>query len=258
MSRSERPDDTPEKVVIEKIGPHVEITVGRYTKRQLREMLVSSLSLLSRSGADRENDSVRLSGSEPEDVRRIRNGEDITDLEYGDESAALRLSDLISVEEGAKSGDLEKDIADLLRSKGISDDLIKKILSHGLTDELIRLLKALGFTDGDIALLLGMCNAVTERREDSSDETSCKSLSSSAAMTADGFYLMSEFRNPLTRALRDVLSKKPRNPTEYLGHWLLNYKVGFDLGISEGDDYDGEGKINEGVEDWNYIELETD
>lgn len=42
--------NTPVKVVLEKTGTHVEVTAGPYTKRELRELLQSSLSLLPETG----------------------------------------------------------------------------------------------------------------------------------------------------------------------------------------------------------------
>lgn len=98
-----------------------------------------------------------------------------------------------------------------------------------------RLLKALGMTDEEIAELFGILKRLdldTERSNESGD--SCSSLPSSSEeyMSADGFYLMNNFKYLLTKGLTAVVSKKPWNPAEYLGHWLLNYKVGDVLGLS--------------------------
>ncbi|XP_068992620.1 uncharacterized protein [Neodiprion pinetum] len=141
-ARMSRPPykEMPEKVVLEKTGTHVEVTAGPYTKRELRQLLLSSLSLLSGIG-DREIELMRLSGLDPDDIRSFKAGQTFgaDGKELFDDpdktSAALRLVELIA-NEGKR--DLENDLADLLRSKGISDDLLKRILTYGLNDETIR------------------------------------------------------------------------------------------------------------------------
>lgn len=93
---------------------------------------------------------IRLSGVDPDDVRRIKDGEifgaDGKELfeDTDKKIAAMRLLKLIASDGKPSENDRterstpENDLALLLRNKGISDDLIHKILSFGLTDETIR------------------------------------------------------------------------------------------------------------------------
>ncbi|XP_046428335.1 uncharacterized protein [Neodiprion pinetum] len=128
--------------------------------------------------------------------------------------------------------------------------------------------------------MLGTWQVLAEQR--SRSEESCPSMQSYSEeyMTLEGFYLMSNFRNPLTKALSDITSKKPYNPAEYLGHWLLNYKIceeraqkqkEFDAElqaererlrikvVSEPEDLDRVQDMEEElVEDWNFIDYEAD
>lgn len=78
-----------------------------------------------------------MSGVDPDDLRSLKedetlgvDGEELF-IEESKESAVLELVQLIA-------NDLENNLVDLLRSKGISDDLINRILTYGLTDETIR------------------------------------------------------------------------------------------------------------------------
>ncbi|XP_046597694.1 uncharacterized protein LOC124294767 [Neodiprion lecontei] len=128
--------------------------------------------------------------------------------------------------------------------------------------------------------MLGTWQVLAEQR--SRSEESCPSMQSYSEeyMTLEGFYLMSNFRNPLTKALSDITSKKPYNPAEYFGHWLLNYKIceeraqkqkEFDAElqaererlrikvVSEPEDLDRVQDMEEElVEDWNFIDYEAD
>ena len=39
----------------------------------------------------------------------------------------------------------------------------------------------------------------------------------------DAQYLMTSVAHPLQKALAEIVLKKPRDPIEYLAHWLYNY-----------------------------------
>ncbi|XP_043514910.1 uncharacterized protein LOC122531226 isoform X1 [Frieseomelitta varia] len=44
-------------------------------------------------------------------------------------------------------------------------------------------------------------------------------------LSSDSLYLKYLLSKHLTHAIREMITRKPSNSVEYLGHWLLNYKV---------------------------------
>ncbi|KAL2730210.1 hypothetical protein V1477_016021 [Vespula maculifrons] len=119
-----------------------------------------------------------------------------------------------------------------LREKGLSTSLIKSILNNGLTDEYIRLLKALNITDDEIEHIKSIYqmklddSSVSLIKSDESFISSSSSLASSDYyLSPDSLYLKTLLSKALTRALPEIASKKPYDPIEYLGHWLLHLKI---------------------------------
>ncbi|XP_043669750.1 uncharacterized protein LOC122629919 isoform X2 [Vespula pensylvanica] len=119
-----------------------------------------------------------------------------------------------------------------LREKGLSTSLINSILNNGLTDEYIRLLKALNITDDEIEHIKSIYqmklddSSVSLIKSDESFISSSSSLASSDYyLSPDSLYLKTLLSKALTRALPEIASKKPYDPIEYLGHWLLHLKI---------------------------------
>lgn len=57
------------------------------------------------------------------------------------------------------------------------------------------------------------------------DSSASLPSSSNEYLSSDSVYLKYLLSKPLAHALRDIVTRKPFDPVEYLGHWLLNYKV---------------------------------
>lgn len=87
-----------------------------------------------------------------------------------------------------------------------------------------RLLKAMGFTDEDITMLQNLWSLDLKDPEETDSSISLPS-SSDEYLSSDGLYLKNLLSKPLANGLREIVTKKPFDPVEYLGHWLLNYKV---------------------------------
>ncbi|CAL7933119.1 unnamed protein product [Xylocopa violacea] len=59
--------------------------------------------------------------------------------------------------------------------------------------------------------------------EESKEQSSTGSISE-LELSYDGKWLRKYFKLPLTMAIKEIVSKKPRDPVSYLGYWLLNYR----------------------------------
>ncbi|KZC11813.1 hypothetical protein WN55_03651 [Dufourea novaeangliae] len=116
-----------------------------------------------------------------------------------------------------------EEIVKFLRDRSISESLIVTLLKVGFTDEFSRLLRAMGFSDEDTAEL-GKLWSLETNREEINSSVSLPS-SSNEYLSPDGIYLKHHLSRALSSALRDIVARKPYNPIEYLGHWLLNYKI---------------------------------
>ncbi|XP_011689223.1 PREDICTED: uncharacterized protein LOC105450849 [Wasmannia auropunctata] len=117
-----------------------------------------------------------------------------------------------------------------LHEKGLSENLIKTlIINTGLTDEHVRLLKTLNLSDDDIDNLQDLWQAKIEVNKSSDSINSTSSSSSSndhhAQLSPNSIYLKKVLSKLLIRALCEIVAKKPADPVEYLGHWLLHYKI---------------------------------
>lgn len=82
----------------------------------------------------------------------------------------------------------------------------------------------MGFTDEDITMLQNLWSLDLKDPEETDSSISLPS-SSDEYLSSDGLYLKNLLSKPLANGLREIVTKKPFDPVEYLGHWLLNYKV---------------------------------
>lgn len=89
---------------------------------------------------------------------------------------------------------------------------------------LYRLLTAMGFTFEETEELRKLWESERECPHEIDSFASLPS-SSNEYLSSDSLYLKHLLSKPLAYALRDVITRKPFDPVEYLGHWLLNYKV---------------------------------
>lgn len=88
----------------------------------------------------------------------------------------------------------------------------------------------LDFNDDDIVSLQDLRQAKVQVGEsgDSADSTISEESSADDGrrhLSPSSVYLKKVLSKPLIRALREILMKKPADPVEYLGHWLLHFKV---------------------------------
>ncbi|XP_011869586.1 PREDICTED: uncharacterized protein LOC105562982 isoform X1 [Vollenhovia emeryi] len=118
-------------------------------------------------------------------------------------------------------------VATFLQEKGLSENLVKTLINTGLTNEHVRLLKNLNLSDDDIDNLQDLWQAKIEvdKSSDSLKSTSDSSLSNCHAQLPPNIYLKKAVSKPLIQALCEIVAKKPADPVEYLGHWLLHYKI---------------------------------
>ncbi|XP_076640941.1 uncharacterized protein LOC143352386 [Halictus rubicundus] len=96
--------------------------------------------------------------------------------------------------------------------------------TRNLKTSSFRLLKAMGFSEEDVAELEQLWNIEAKNRG-VTDSIRSSPSSSGDYLSPDGIYLRDGLSKPLSWALREIVAKKPSDPIEYLGHWLLNYKV---------------------------------
>ncbi|XP_017760541.1 PREDICTED: uncharacterized protein LOC108551052 [Eufriesea mexicana] len=129
-----------------------------------------------------------------------------------------------------------EEIEKFLREKSMSQSFINTFLKIGFTDEfhreapfLYRLLNAMGFTIEEIKELRRLCDLEIKGLEENDSLVSLPS-SSDDHLSFDGLYLKRLLSKPLAQALREIIAKKPFDPIEYLGHWLLNYKICEEMG----------------------------
>lgn len=82
----------------------------------------------------------------------------------------------------------------------------------------------MGFDSEEVKALQKLCDLEMEGLKEDDSLVSLPS-SSEEYLSSDGLYLKHLLSKPLAQALREIIAKKPFDPIEYLGHWLLNYKV---------------------------------
>nr|XP_012233684.1 PREDICTED: uncharacterized protein LOC105678716 [Linepithema humile] len=123
----------------------------------------------------------------------------------------------------------DKNIAGLLHKKDLRKNLSKTLINSDFTDEHIRLLKALNLSDEDIDNLRDLRRIKIEVSESSGSINSATSNNSSLNermhLLPNRVYLRKVLSKPLIQALREIVMKKPSDPVEYLGHWLLHFKI---------------------------------
>ncbi|EFN62701.1 hypothetical protein EAG_05489 [Camponotus floridanus] len=129
-------------------------------------------------------------------------------------------------EKNKRDLEIDKSIATFLRDKGLSENLVKTLINAGLTDEHVRLLKALNLNDDDINNLRDLWRAKIEiKSDDSFNSSTSDSSSDDVRLSSNNVYLKKVLSKPLIQALCEIVAKKPIDPVEYLGHWLLHFKV---------------------------------
>lgn len=87
-------------------------------------------------------------------------------------------------------------------------------------------MKVLNLSDDDIENLQELWRMKSENSKTNNSVNSATSSSSSDVyLSQDTVYLKKVLSKPLIEALCEIVSKKPADPIEYLGHWLLHFKV---------------------------------
>lgn len=109
------------------------------------------------------------------------------------------------------------------------DNLFILFSSHNFS-LFFRLLRTLNLCDNDIDNLQDLWQGKIEvnksRNSINSDSTSGNSsFNDNAQLSSNSTYLKKVLSKPLIEALCEIVAKKPVDPVEYLGHWLLHYKV---------------------------------
>ncbi|XP_047349998.1 uncharacterized protein LOC124949254 isoform X1 [Vespa velutina] len=240
-----------EKVLLQKTADRVEIS-GNYTKREFRKFLLSpSISSLISDSEDKTKlektleTGIKLSQVDIDKIKKdkihgeigkkdeqiLDNPQVTRDIIGGvlkkeqyenDETRQRIYKETMDIEE-SKKGE-RKAIEKYLREKGLSTSLIKSVLTNGFTDEYIRLLlKSLHITEDEIEYMISTYQM--ELNDSTSSIKSCSSTSSDYYLSSDSLYLKNLLSKALTRALPEIASKKPYDPIEYLGHWLLHLKI---------------------------------
>ncbi|KAL6259905.1 hypothetical protein P5V15_009816 [Pogonomyrmex californicus] len=157
--------------------------------------------------------------------------EDINEQE--DESEERSTEDEIRMikkaKEPKKDEKIDEKIVTFLHEKGLSENLIKTLIKNDLTDEHIRFLKELNLNDDNIDYLQDLWKTKIEIDKSSgsiNSITSSNSLSNDyIQLSPNSLYLKKVLSKPLIQALCEIVAKKPSDPIEYLGHWLLHYKI---------------------------------
>ncbi|XP_077260025.1 uncharacterized protein LOC143896224 [Temnothorax americanus] len=138
------------------------------------------------------------------------------------------MEDNVRVIKDAKETRKDEEIAIFLHEKGLNENLVETSRDTSLTDEHVRLLKSLNLTDDDIDNLQDLRQAKIEVDKSSDSINSTSNASSStchAHALPNNIYLKKVLSKPLIQALCEIVAKKPTDPVEYLGHWLLHYKM---------------------------------
>ncbi|XP_029665432.1 uncharacterized protein LOC115236856 [Formica exsecta] len=163
-----------------------------------------------------------------EDVQELDEEEQLEEksIEVIEEEA---IKEVKETEKNKRDEEIDKSIATFLREKNLSENLVKTLINTGLTDEHIRLLKALNLNDDDIDSLRDLWRTKIEvsKSSDSINSSTSDDLSSSERlqMSPNSVYLKKVLSKPLIQALCEIVAKKPTDPVEYLGHWLLHFKI---------------------------------
>ncbi|XP_071577764.1 uncharacterized protein, partial [Temnothorax nylanderi] len=138
------------------------------------------------------------------------------------------IEDNIQVIKDMKKTRKDEEIAIFLHEKDLSENLVETLINTSLTDEHVRLLKTLNLSDDDIDNLqdLWQTKIEVDKSSDSINSTSNNSSSNChAQLLPNNIYLKKVLSKPLIQALCEIVAKKLTDPVEYLGHWLLHYKI---------------------------------
>ncbi|KAG5325640.1 DYDC2 protein, partial [Pseudoatta argentina] len=133
-----------------------------------------------------------------------------------------------NIKETKKNEEIDEKIAKFLHEKDLDENLIETLINIGLTDEHIRLLKTLNLNEDDINNLQDLWQAKINKSNDSIINSTSGSLSSNGLheqLSLNSIYLKRILGKPLIQALCEIITKKPADPVEYLGHWLFHYKI---------------------------------
>ncbi|KAG5328817.1 DYDC2 protein, partial [Acromyrmex heyeri] len=133
-----------------------------------------------------------------------------------------------NIKETKKNEEIDEKIAKFLHEKDLDENLIETLINIGLTDEHIRLLKTLNLNEDDINNLQDLWQAKINKSNDSIINSTSGSLSSNGLqeqLSSNSIYLKRILSKPLIQALCEIITKKPADPVEYLGHWLFHYKI---------------------------------
>ncbi|XP_018401860.1 PREDICTED: uncharacterized protein LOC108779027, partial [Cyphomyrmex costatus] len=146
-------------------------------------------------------------------------------------SAENNIQVIKKVKEIKKDEEIDKNIATFLGEKDLNENLnLQTLINIGLTDERVRFLKTVNLNKNYIDNLQDLWQAkikVNKSNDSIINNSTSDSLSSSghAQLSSNSIYLKRVLSKPLIQALREIIAKKPVDPIEYLGHWLLNYKI---------------------------------
>ncbi|XP_039301841.1 uncharacterized protein LOC105201330 isoform X2 [Solenopsis invicta] len=121
---------------------------------------------------------------------------------------------------------MDETVVTFLHEKNLVSETL---INTSLADQRVRLLKTRNLSDDDINLQdlwLRLTKVKVNRSSESVDSTSDGSSSNaSAQLSPNSIYLKEVLSKPLIQALCEIVAKKPADPVEYLGHWLLHYKI---------------------------------
>ncbi|XP_036147510.1 uncharacterized protein LOC114254842 isoform X2 [Monomorium pharaonis] len=117
--------------------------------------------------------------------------------------------------------------ATFLHEKDLNEDFVKTLSNTDLTDKHISL-KTQNLSDDNIENLQNLWqtkNKVNNSSESINSTSGSLSFNDDAQTSSNSIYLKEVLSKPLIQALHEIVVKKPTDPVEYLGHWLLHYKI---------------------------------
>ncbi|XP_018340526.1 PREDICTED: WD repeat-containing protein 87-like isoform X2 [Trachymyrmex septentrionalis] len=173
------------------------------------------------------NDNIFLEGQQEEMIRKQEDQEQQEDMirEQEDQVEEKSIEDNIQVIENVKETKNDKEI-----DKKIEIFLHEKDSNENLSETLINILMDEHVSEDDIDNLqdLSQAKIKVNKSNDSIINFTSGSLSSNGLheqLPSNSIYLKRVLSKPLIQALCEIITKKPADPVEYLGHWLLHFKV---------------------------------
>ncbi|XP_051167451.1 myb-like protein D isoform X2 [Leptopilina boulardi] len=239
-----------DEVVLEKTGHHVKI-FGPYTKKDLRRLLLSSMSLY--PDTDNEQEALEFIGISEQELRNIKNGENISEnthkkLQYLDITEDMikdvgkkinKKSDTFSKQNNNNNNIIineeefqnknynfennqktEKSYennnfinCELPIEKNFSKDMKNHLLRNDIIEDKVSSLENLKFsTEGKKSL-------------QNFAQVNINSSKENNFMSINNLYLKSNIFEPIKKAICEIILRKPNDPVEFLGQWLLHYKI---------------------------------